>query len=220
MRPAIKFCGLTRPADAAQAVQLGAGYIGVIFADGPRRLTVAAAREVYAGAAQGGDATRAPRRVAVFAVATADAILATAESAGADIVQLHGDPDPDTAREVRDRFAGEVWSVVRVDGALPEESYELFGVSDAIVLDKLDARLIGGTGRSFDWGAAAGSLARSRPRMLVLAGGLRAANVGDAIQLLRPDVVDVSSGVESSIGIKDHALMKEFAAAVAAADRE
>lgn len=220
MPPAIKFCGLTRAGDAAQAVRLGAGYVGVIFADGPRHLTVAAAREVYAGAVQAGETEHAPRRVAVFAAAMADAILATAEAAGADIVQLHGDPDPDTVRDLRDRFQGEIWSVVRVDGALPEKSYELFGVSDAIVLDKLDARLIGGTGRSFDWGEAARSLVQHRPRRLVLAGGLRAANVGDAIQLLRPDVVDVSSGVESSIGIKDHALMKEFAAAVAAAERE
>ena len=219
MRPAIKFCGLTRPADAALAVRLGAGYVGVIFADGPRRLTVAAARDVYQEAAQRGVANP-PRCVAVFAAAETDAILATADEAGADIVQLHGDPGPETVREVSDRFGGEVWSVVRVEGELPEKSYELFDVSDAIVLDRLDARLIGGTGRSFDWAAAARSLVRRRPARLVLAGGLRAANVGDAIQLLRPDVVDVSSGVESSIGIKDHALMKEFAAAVAAADRE
>lgn len=219
MRPAIKFCGLTRPADAAEAVRLGAGYIGVIFADGPRRLTVAAARDVYEGAAQS-EVVSQPRRVAVFAAAETDAILATAEEAGADIVQLHGDPDPKIVREVSDRFGGEVWSVVRVEGELSKKSYELFDVSDAIVLDKLDARLIGGTGRSFDWGAAARSLVRRRPARLVLAGGLRAANVGEAIQLLRPDVVDVSSGVESSIGIKDHALMREFAAAVAAGDRE
>lgn len=219
MRPAIKFCGLTRPADAAHAVRLGAGYIGVIFADSPRRLTAAAARDVYHGAVQSGEASQ-PRRVAVFAAAETDAILAAAEEAGADIVQLHGDPGPETVREVSDRFGGEVWSVVRVGGELPEKSYELFDVSDAIVLDKLDARLIGGTGRSFDWGAAARSLVRRRPARLVLAGGLRAANVGDAIQLLRPDVVDVSSGVESSIGIKDHALMNEFAAAVAVAGRE
>lgn len=219
MRPAIKFCGLTRPADAAQAVRLGAGYVGVIFADSPRRLTVAEARDVYEGAVQSAAASQ-PRRVAVFAAAGTDAILATAEEAGADIVQLHGDPGPEIVREVSVRFRGEVWSVVRVEGELPEKSYELFDVSDAIVLDKLDARLIGGTGRSFDWSAAARSLVRRRPARLVLAGGLRAANVGDAIQLLRPDVVDVSSGVESSIGVKDHALMKEFAAAVAAAGRE
>ncbi|HEX6252090.1 MAG TPA: phosphoribosylanthranilate isomerase [Gemmatimonadaceae bacterium] len=218
MQPAIKFCGLMRPEDAAEAARLGAGYVGVIFADGPRRLTAAAARAVYQETLQNEEGT-GPLRVAVFGAAEKDAILASAEAAGADVIQLHGDPGPETVRNVSERFDGEVWSVVRVEGELPEKSYELFDVSDAIVLDKLDARLIGGTGRSFDWGAAARSLGRRRPARLVLAGGLRAANVGDAIQLLRPDVVDVSSGVESSIGIKDHALMNEFAAAVAAAGR-
>lgn len=216
MQPAIKFCGLVRPDDAARAAQLGAAYVGVVLAGGPRALPAAAAREVYSGAARHVNGGAAPRRVGVFASGTADTLATAAEEAGLDVVQLHNDPDPEMVRQVRERFAGEVWSVVRVDGAVPEKSYELFGVSDAIVLDKLDARLVGGTGMSFDWRLAALSLVKRRPGKLVLAGGLRAANVRDAIQLLRPDVVDVSSGVESSIGIKDHALMKAFAAAVAA----
>ncbi|CAN5132253.1 hypothetical protein BH23GEM2_BH23GEM2_04980 [soil metagenome] len=216
MQPAIKFCGLARPDDAARAAQLGAAYVGVVLAGGPRALAAAAARKVYSGAARHVNGGAAPRRVGVFASGTADTIAAAAEAAGLDVVQLHGDPDPEMVRQVREQFAGEVWSVVRVVGEVPEKSYELFGVSDAIVLDKLDARLIGGTGMSFDWRLAALSLVKRRPEKLVLAGGLRAANVRDAIRLLRPDVVDVSSGVESSIGIKDHALMKAFAAAVAA----
>ncbi len=219
MRPAIKFCGLTRPADAGHAARLGAAYVGVVFAGGPRSLDVAAALEVYAGAERGAGESTPPRRAGVFGRGTADVIAAAAEEAGVEVIQLHGDPDPEFVLELRDRFGGEIWSVVRVHGKLPEKSYELFAVSDAIVLDKLDARAIGGTGRGFDWEAAAGSLALRRPGRLVLAGGLRAANVRDGIQLLRPDVVDVSSGVESSIGVKDHALMESFAAAVAA-DRE
>ncbi|HUF64386.1 MAG TPA: phosphoribosylanthranilate isomerase [Gemmatimonadaceae bacterium] len=214
MPPAIKFCGLTRPDDAARAAKLGAGYVGVILAGGPRALAVARAREVYAAAAGEGVA---PRRVGVFATGTADSIADAADEAGIDVVQLHCDPDPEMVPQLRERFRGDIWSVVRTDGDVPEKSYELFDVSDAIVLDKLDARLVGGTGRSFDWSLAARWLAQRRPKQLVLAGGLRAANVRDAIQLLRPDVVDVSSGVESSIGIKDHALMEAFAAAVAGA---
>jgi phosphoribosylanthranilate isomerase len=215
--PAIKFCGVTRPADGAHAARFGASYVGVIFADGPRRLDVTRALEVYAGAERGAGESVAPRRVGVFGKAAADVIAGVAEEAGLHVVQLHGDPEPQAAQELRERFAGEIWSVVRVEGEIPEKSHELFAVSDAIVLDRFDARVAGGTGRSFDWLAASRSLTRRRPGRLVLAGGLRAANVGDAIRLLRPDVVDVSSGVESSIGIKDHALMEAFAAAVAAA---
>jgi phosphoribosylanthranilate isomerase len=213
--PSIKFCGLTRSEDAAFAVELGADYLGVILADSPRRQTPANARAIFDGAtgAPGGTA----RRVGVFGNASAEEVALAARAAGVDVVQLHGDPSPATVELLRQSFAGEIWAAVHVTGAVP--MLELFEAADGIVLDTFNPRMSGGTGQAFDWHAAADSLANGqRPKKLILAGGLRPTNVAAAIKVLRPDVVDVSSGVESSTGKKDHALMRDFARAVAAAD--
>jgi phosphoribosylanthranilate isomerase len=213
--PAIKFCGLTRPEDAAFAAELGARYVGAVFAESPRRVTADGARAVYAAAAGG---KQVPQGVAVFGPSSAGEVAALADAAGAAVVQLHGDPDMDLVRAVSELFAGELWAVVRAGGSMELPALLVESV-DGIVLDTASAALLGGTGRSFNWKQAAKVLdAGRRPRKLVLAGGLRPSNVGDAIQLLRPDVVDVSSGVESSTGIKDHALMRAFAEAVERSD--
>lgn len=215
MPPGIKFCGLTRPADAAFAAELGARYVGAVFAESPRRVTPDVAQAVYVAAAGG---KRVPQAVAVFGRSSAGEVAALADAVGAAVVQLHGDPDMDLVRAVSELFAGEIWAVVRAGGSM-ELPRVLVESVDAIVLDTADAAFLGGTGRSFDWKRAAKVMdAGPRPRKLVLAGGLRPSNVGDAIQLLRPNVVDVSSGVESSTGIKDHALMRAFAEAVERSD--
>jgi phosphoribosylanthranilate isomerase len=211
----IKFCGLTRAEDAAYAAELGAGYIGVIFADSPRRLTPAAARTVLAAAG------KTVKRVGVFGTNSPDEIAATAGDVPIDIVQLHADPTATDVVAVRERFAGEIWAAVRMgDSHLPDETHILLDAADAIVLDARSQHVLGGTGQALPWSDLAADLARVRGGVsIVLAGGLTPANVETAIRTLAPDVVDVSSGVESAPGVKDHRRMAEFAAVVAGSPR-
>jgi phosphoribosylanthranilate isomerase len=209
----IKFCGLTRAEDAREAVALGARYVGVIFASGPRRLTA----ERAAGVLEAVPAN--VRRVGVFADTTADAIVAVVESLGLGAVQLHGESDARLMDALRGRFEGEIWSVLRVrDARLPESAAELFTTADAVLLDAHVPGRLGGTGVALPWEQLVNDLVAMRNggsgARLVLAGGLKAENVGEAIRLLRPDVVDVSSGVETAPGIKDHARMRAFRDAV------
>jgi phosphoribosylanthranilate isomerase len=206
----IKFCGLTRAADAEYAASLGAAYAGVIFAESPRRLDPAAAAAVLAGV-RGRAST-----VGVFGHATVETIASVASELNLDVVQLHGDPSPDIVDRMRPRFGGAVWAAVRIEGnALPDHATELLAVADAVVLDAKIAGQLGGTGHAFDWDAIAGTLERRGERTrVVLAGGLSPENVARAVRIIAPDVVDVSSGVESAPGIKNHARMRAFRDAV------
>ena len=204
---------MTRAADAREAVALGARYVGAIFAPGPRRLTVEQAAAVLASVPEN------VRRVGVFADATEEAIAAATERLGLGAVQLHGEDGLQLLERVRSRFGGEVWSVLRLqDGRLPEIARELFATADAVLLDAHVAGKLGGTGVVLPWEELSDELSALRSdgvgARLVVAGGLNAENVGEAIRLLRPDVVDVSSGVETAPGIKDHARMRAFRDAV------
>jgi phosphoribosylanthranilate isomerase len=208
VRVEVKVCGLTRPEDARAAAELGARYVGVIFAGGPRNLEPTRAGLVLDGA--GGEVDR----VGVFGDADAATIARTVRGARLDVVQLHADPGPSAVRAIREATGARVWAVVRVDGALEASALkELWEAADALVLDSKTQGVLGGTGMSFDWSAAE-QAARARAGPLVVAGGLTAANVGEAIESLSPDIVDVSSGVESAPGIKDHARIAEFIEAV------
>jgi phosphoribosylanthranilate isomerase len=209
---AVKFCGLTRAADAAVAGELGARYAGVIFAGGPRLVAPAAAAELLDAAGAG------VRRVGVFGAAPPEAVADHAAQARLDVVQLHADPDAAAVERVRERYAGRVWAVIRVSGTLvPARAADLFGTADAVVLDAYVPGALGGTGSALDWAALrAGIDAVRGGGTLVLAGGLTAGNVGAAIAALSPDVVDVSSGVEQSPGVKDHSRMRAFASAARA----
>ena len=208
MRVEVKFCGLTRADDAWIAAELGARYVGAIFAGGPRTLEPLRARDVLDGAGSGVE------RVGVFGRESAAAIAIAAREARLDVVQLHGDPTPDDIAAVRGATGARIWAVVRVDGALSAPALrELWQEADALVLDSKVSGALGGTGVSFDWRAAA-TAAGEHPAPLVVAGGLNAGNVAHAIEALSPEIVDVSSGVESSPGIKDHARMSEFMEAV------
>jgi phosphoribosylanthranilate isomerase len=208
VRVEVKVCGLTRAADARAAAELGARYVGVIFAGGPRTLDPETARVVLDGGGANVD------RVGVFANADTATIAATVSAAKLDIVQLHADPGSEQVRGIQEATGARVWAVVRVDGALdPDALRGLWQSADALVLDSKVQGVLGGSGIAFDWSAASGAT-HARPGRLVVAGGLDAANVGKAIDALSPDIVDVSSGVESSPGIKDHTRIADFIAAV------
>jgi phosphoribosylanthranilate isomerase len=205
----VKFCGMTRPQDAALAAEIGASYVGVVLADGPRRVDPAAGCRILDAA--GGTV----KRVGVFGTNDPDEVARAAELGRFDVVQLHADPSMSDVKAIRRKFHGEVWAAIRIAGAhIPGDAELLFDSADAIVLDARSEKRLGGTGRALPWSELAVDLARDRgSSAVVLAGGLKPENVASAIRSLGPDVVDVSSGVESSPGIKDPWLMREFYAA-------
>jgi phosphoribosylanthranilate isomerase len=215
----VKFCGLMRAGDAELAATLGAAYVGVIFAGGPRRLDASAARAVLDGARVANGS--APRRVGVFGAQSADEIAALAAEASLDVAQLHGASHATLVAALRARFGGEIWRVLRVgdliaDGALRDAAA---GV-DAVLVDALVPGVLGGSGTAVDWARLRREIELGgRPARLVLAGGLHPGNVEEAIGLVGPDVVDVSSGVETAPGIKDHVKMRAFAHAAARGGR-
>ena len=209
----VKFCGMTRAQDAALAAEIGASYVGVVFADGPRRVTPKKARTILDAAGT------TAKRVGVFGTNAPDEIARASEAARLDVVQLHADPTTEDVRAIRKKFSGEVWAAIRIAGAhIPKDAEPLFDTADAVVLDARSEHRLGGTGVALPWDDLEVDLARDRgSAAVVLAGGLKSDNVATAIRTLAPDVVDVSSGVESSPGVKDPWLMREFYAAASGA---
>jgi indole-3-glycerol phosphate synthase/phosphoribosylanthranilate isomerase len=191
-----KICGLTSAGDAAHAFQAGATHGGLMFAAGsPRRITSSAAREVSGGAPL--------LWVGVFADQPPEEIAAAAADLGLAAVQLHGNETADQVAEVRRQVpaATAVWKAERIRTAIPARR-----PADRLVLDGWAAGLLGGTGQTFDW-----SLLEKHPERseVVLAGGLRAANVA-AAAALETWALDASSGVESAPGRKDPDLLRDF----------
>ncbi len=196
----VKICGITRLADALEAVRLGADALGFNFWPGSRRhVTPAAARDIL---------RRLPplvTAVGVFVNQPEEEIRAAAAASGVQVLQLHGDETP----ELCARLPLPVVKAVPADRAQDVDRLRAYGAA-AILLDTPTAGF-GGSGRVFDW-----SLADGIPSALpvILAGGLLPENVADAVRRLRPYAVDVASGVESSPGVKDAGRMARFVAAV------
>jgi phosphoribosylanthranilate isomerase len=208
----IKFCGLTRAVDVDAAVGLGCDYVGVIFAGGPRNRTLGQAAEILRGATS-------VARVGVFGSPDSAELARFMDAVPLSVAQLHGAAAPAAVLAARSAGAREVWAVAAVrDGTLADGVAELFQCADAVVLDTGARNGLGGTGRVFDWAAIAPAIGRVRRHArLVVAGGLTPANVAEAIRRLGPDVVDVSSGVESAPGVKDPILMRRFVEAARSA---
>lgn len=206
----IKFCGLTRREDANHAVALGAAYVGVIFAGGPRNLTPDRAADVFR------DVPRTVQRVGVFADQSEAEIERIAEAAELQVIQLHGAWNAERATGLSEVLGADIWPVVRVEnGVLPAWTAEAFGIGNGLVLDAYAPGALGGTGVALPWAEVSVKLKALRGATpLILAGGLTPENVAIAIAALQPNVVDVSSGVESTPGIKDHDRMRAFRDAV------
>lgn len=199
----VKICGLRDAAMVRVAAREGAWAVGVVFADGPRSVGLDEARAALA------DAAELPARVGVFVDPTLEELARAVEVCGLTHVQLHASRL--RADEVREAVPGcGVVRGVRFTGA-----QAVSGDADLTLYDAAVPGMHGGTGVALDWDALAASGA---PRPFGVAGGLRADNVERAIAVLRPDLVDTSSGVESSPGVKDARLIAEFCAAVRAAD--
>lgn len=206
-RTRIKICGV-RDADAAlAAAESGADAVGFVFVrSSPRWIEPAEAWRIFA---------RLPpfvSTVGVFVNATVDDYSDVEEVCPTDFGQLHGEEPEETVRQCGPR----VIKAVRFDPATIDA--ELARWSQ---VDEVDAILVdgsaGGAGVSLDWHALARA-AQACSKPLVLAGGLSPENVGEAIRVVRPFAVDVSSGVERATGLKDAGLIRAFCRAVRRAD--
>ncbi len=206
MITAAKICGLTTADAVAAASDAGAGYLGfVFFPRSPRAVTPAEAARLAAHAPPG------PRRVGLFVAPGDDEIAAALAALPLDILQIHATPAA-RAAEIRARFGRPVWRAVPV--ASPADLPHDAGGADALLLDAPappSATRPGGNANCFDWSLLAGWRA---PGEWVLAGGLTPANVAAAVQATGAKIVDVSSGVEGSPGVKDPALIRRFLAAL------
>lgn len=200
----VKICGLTRAADALAAADAGARWIGVVFAGGPRALTVPAAAEVL------GPVPRGIGRVGVFASAATPSVLEAVEALELDAVQIYGPVDePHRALAAR---GTPVWRVARIADRLDAAAVRpmAHGASVVLVEARVSGRL-GGTGVPLDLGLAAEARAALPSSVRFgLAGGLRPETVRGAVRAVQPDIVDVSSGVETTVGVKDPARMRAF----------
>jgi phosphoribosylanthranilate isomerase len=197
----IKFCGVTRPQDLAVAAELQVDAVGfVLWARSPRGIGLDRTAELIAKLPK----TVTP--VGVFVQPTREEILQAVHVARIRVAQVHGALDLTALGEL----PCELWVAMP-----PGADHASVPAHATILLDAHDPERHGGTGRTIDW-EAAGRLAASR--RVMLAGGLRPENVGEAIRRAQPYGVDVSSGIEEHPGIKDARLMRAFASAVRSAD--
>ncbi len=218
----IKICGITNVDDARLALAAGADRIGLNLVTGPRKIDVPTAEKIVA-------ALPDPAVVVLlYAPAGGAGCIAPIESLlakGVRLVQLYDTYAVEAARRLHVAGARIVHvQTVADESALDEVDAFLplcpDGSVEAVVLDALEPGKLGGTGTKVDWVmlANARKAGRFAPWPAVwLAGGLKPANVGTAIGLVRPDGVDVSSGVEVSPGRKDAELVRAFVAAVRSA---
>ncbi len=200
----IKICGITNPADASNAAEMGAHALGFIFAPSPRQVspeTVASiVRELPAFV----------QTVGVFVNSAENEVREIMEYTGLDLVQFHGRETP----EFCGKFVPRVIKSLSMEKGFDLDlaaSYHL--VTRAILLDTGG----GGTGRTFDWALIPEELDRKK---LILAGGLNPENIIQAIRKVRPWAVDTSSGIESTPGRKDFIKMSNFIANVREVDHD
>jgi phosphoribosylanthranilate isomerase len=208
----VKICGITRLEDAEFAVELGAAGLGFNFySQAPRYIGAEAAREII------GKVPPLVMTVGVFADETdAESVESVAREAGVNAIQLHGPRFPVD----RGRDGGFKWPYPLIRAVTVDESFEPESLrrleAGTFLLDAFHPTLKGGTGQTINWAKAREATRYGR---VILAGGLTAENVGEAIRTVRPFAVDVASGVESAPGVKDPAKLRAFFAAVEHANR-
>lgn len=216
----IKACGITRASDALAAAELGADAIGLNFYQPSVRSVDHAQALAVAGSLRAKFSPVETKIVGVFVNHSIDEIAELVSSVGLDVIQLHGDERPGFVTDFRadkpELVQTPVIRAVRVSRdlasinseSLVEEAagWNAVGVQ-MILLDAAVPGEFGGTGHQLDWQALA-TIDLDVP--IVLAGGLNAENVRDAIRIARPAAVDVASGIESEPGMKDHELLRRF----------
>ncbi len=212
-RTRVKICGITNAEDARSAVAAGADALGVVLAPSKRRVSVEQAAVALV------DVPPPVGRIGVFVDADRPCVEDAIARIGLTAVQFHGGESPEEC----EGYAVPVLKAVRVGG--PESRGVLAAATakyrasvSALLVDTYDLAAMGGTGKAFDWTALGRLDGLQIP--VFAAGGMSVENVAEAVSVLRPYAIDVSSGVESAPGRKDAVLMREFVAAVRAADLE
>lgn len=202
----VKICGLSTAAAVTAAADSGAAYVGfVFFAKSPRNVSIQQARALAV------DTPAGLAKVALTVDASDAELDVIVNNVPLDMLQLHGHESPERVSQVRARFGLPVMKAVGVadEGDLVQLD-EYMRVADQILVDAKPPRgadLPGGNGLAFDWRLIAG---RRWPTPWMLAGGLTAANVAEAIRLTGARQIDVSSGVETAPGVKDAAMIADF----------
>lgn len=207
----VKVCGITSAADGALAVDAGADAVGFVF-------WPLSSRRVDADKAAAISRALPPfvLRVGVFVDAAQEEMARVADQVGLDLLQLHGDEPPEALTGLTRRAI----KAVRVGkGFKAAEALRYEKAAGLLVDTRLpgETMMPGGTGVPFDWTLVRG--VREQTSFLMLAGGLSPDNVAEALTAVRPDAVDVSSGVESLPGRKDPEKVRAFVRAVRAWER-
>ena len=197
----IKICGITNDSDALAAVEAGADALGFVLWPQSKRYISA---EVAARIIEALPAKLA--RVAVLVSPSREEVEQLLATAAFDTLQFHGDETPEFCAQWRTRL--QVWKAFRVADAASLAPMATYSVVDAVLLDSYSPTSRGGTGQTFDWSLAREVKKLGRP--MILSGGLSPANVAEAVAAVQPYGVDVSSGVESSPGRKDHEKVRQF----------
>ena len=202
----IKICGLTRKQDVQAAVAEGTDALGfVLYAPSPRAVTAEQAAELIKAV------PAFITTVALFVNESAEQVQSAIDLCAFDLLQFHGDESPEFCRQ----FNRPYMKAIRVRSAKDiDDAVQQYPDAKALLLDAYVENLPGGTGQAFDW--------RLIPPLSVpwvLAGGLNANNVADAINQVKPFAVDISGGVEVSKGIKDRQKIQEFISEVRNVER-
>lgn len=210
MNPEIKICGLKTPTAITTAIENGARYIGFIFfSKSPRNLTIDESSRLR-------PLIKLPVKLVAVTVDADDSFLdAIVANVQPDIIQCHGKETPARLLELKKRYGLPLIKAFSIRNQSDfDQVSDYSGIVDMVLFDAkapAGSQLPGGNGISFDW-----SLMKSLDAdcKTVLSGGLNAGNVEQAIAMTHPSVLDVSSGVESTPGVKDDKLIKEFFDAV------
>lgn len=208
--PAIKICGIKTPDAIAIAAQSGARMVGFVFVDASPRFIHPEQARILARQIPTGI-----RSVGLFADADDETLARVLASVPLDMIQLHGAETPARVQAIKSRFALPVIKAFPVASAEDVAAVAPYlDCVDWILFDAkppTGAKITGGHGVAFDW-----TILRDKKfaKPWMLSGGLTAENVGDALSILSPDAVDVSSGVESARGVKDMDKIRAFCAAI------
>ena len=195
----IKICGITNTEDAHKAVELGADALGFIFAPSPRKISPEDASEIII------DLPPFVKTVGVFVNEDLQVIKNIIGQCGLDIVQLHGNESPDLCN----KFMPRTIKALRVkDHSMPDRIIDYKGKVRAFLLDTYSPDKAGGTGKTFNWDMALKINEYGIP--IILAGGIGPSNVEEALSMVKPYGLDISSGIEEIPGKKDHKLMEEL----------
>ena len=202
----VKICGLTRRGDVLEVAGAGADYVGVVSVrESPRFRTPRQARILA-------DGVGIPL-VIVLADRTLEECVEAGSGADAGVIQLHGQESPEQVKQLAEEGPWDVWKALRIREAEDlSRGLDRYGEqASGLLLDGWHPHRRGGTGVPFSWKEVA-AFRDAVPRGILfgIAGGLSPENVSEALDALRPDLVDVSSGVEESPGNKSHALIREF----------